>query len=142
MTVEVTQYTYNNGSIPVYTGGRLTLHYSTRRGRFNFMSPDEESLRCHVAIYESGKRLVSCNVGTDYEAEGTDADEAIAVVEEDIASKWIDTARGEKQRCVNFIRRYKAQIERGNAEHRLEQVIKKSEELAHEAARLAEFLSH
>lgn len=134
-SIEVKYYTYNDGPVPVYHGGELTLKYFTRSGKFDLFS-NEESLSCHLEVSENGRRLVSCNTSPEYMYEGRDCNEALAIIEEDIASHWIDTARDEKRRCMNFITRYQPRIEQGNASLRLQKIDKSIEQLNAERERV------
>jgi hypothetical protein len=138
--IQVKDRTFNEGKIPVINGGDLTLKYYTRQGNFDFSHPSDVSYSCHLSVYQNGQRLLSTNVSPDYEYEGNDVDEAVDIIEQDIRSHWIDTARSEKKCMVNFLKRHQEEIEMGNGRNRFTQVLKEIERLSSELEGLSRWI--
>lgn len=122
----------------VYTGGELSLHYYSERGRFNFAG-SEESTKCHVYLYRDGKRFKSLSIDVEDGAEYSDSDidEILWLFDEDKKMHWIDTASGNKQALRNFIATHRDKIEYGNAVKEINQLTK---DIENKSSRL-EYLS-
>lgn len=123
-------HTFDDGKVTVFDGRRTySLRYYTRSGRFNLMS-NEESLSCHLEITDDlGNRVISTNISPEYEYEGTDVEEAIYAVEEDIKSYCFDGARTNKETFINFLKTHQEAIERGNDLKELKDIDKQLEKL-------------
>lgn len=99
---------------------KLRLEIRSRTGRFNLCS-DEQSVSCHIAVYENDNQTLSTNLTLEYEENPSIAyaDDAIYLLEECFKKMWIDTSRDEKKVLLKFIKKHKKELDYGSVQHRI-----------------------
>jgi hypothetical protein len=113
----------------------MRLQYSTRKGRF-YIGSSEETYSCHIAVYDDdNKKLISTNITTEYEVDGNDPEEIMDEIQDAIKRYW--TTGDDRKDCWQFILDHKEEIELGNDEYELSQVLKQIEQLSSRAESLS-----
>lgn len=103
----------------------MRLEYKSRTGKFNFANPSEESVSCHIAIYDNdGNKIKSTNVHPEYEEEGNDVDDAIYLLEESDKKVMYSSYQKEWREMIGFLKEHQEEIEEGNRQYRIQKIKK------------------
>ena len=117
----------------------MRLKYSTREGHFNWSNTSEVSLSCNVAVYDdSGERIKVCNFTPEYEMDGTDVEDIVTEIEASMKRYW--STSNDRKDMIEFLQEHETEIDRGNAQYRLEEIDKQLEKLNSEKKSLLAFV--
>ncbi len=120
----------------------LRLSITSRTGNFNFMNPQEQSVSCHIAVFENDVKKLSTNITINYEENPLVAysETAIELLEECIKKMFIDTSRKEKEKLLKFIKQNYKEIDRGSILYYLNDLKDKKRKLNLEIKRIKALL--
>lgn len=114
----------------------MRLQYTSRRGRYNLLNPREESVSCHIAVYDDeGNKIKSTNVSLEYEIDGTDVSEAIELIT-DYSERVLSSQYKEWEEMIAFLKGNQEAIEDGNRQYRIKTIKTKIEQLQTELTTL------
>jgi hypothetical protein len=108
----------------------MRLEYYSRVGRFNFADPSQDSISCHIVVFnELNEKIKSTNIHPEYEIEGDDIDEVIDNLESANERVWYSSAQGEWKEMIEFLKKHRDEIEAGNKEYKITEIKKQIEVL-------------
>ena len=115
----------------------MRIKYTSRTGHFNFLNPAEESINCHLAIFnELNEKIKHTNFNPEYEVEGDSVEEAIYLLEEADRKVLYSSSQKESKDVIAFLKENQEEIEKGNKEWEIAKIKQKIEKLQSELEKL------
>lgn len=115
----------------------MRIEYTSRKGHFNFANPSEESISCHLAVFnELNEKIKHTNFHPEYEYDGDDVEEAVHLLEEADKRVLFSTSQKEWKEMIAFLKENQEEIERGNKEWKIAKTKQKIERLQKELSDL------
>jgi len=106
----------------------MRIEYTSRTGRFNFLNPTEESISCHLAVFnELNEKIKHTNFRPEYEENGDSVEDAIYLLEEADRKVLYSSSQKEWKEMISFLKENQEEIEKGNKEWKIVKIKQKIE---------------
>ena len=108
----------------------MRIEYTSRTGNFNWANLSEESISCHLAVFnELNEKIKHTNFSPEYEADGDSVEDAIYLLEEADRKVLYSSSQKEWKEMVVFLKENQEEIEEGNKAWRIAKIKQKIEKL-------------
>ena len=111
----------------------MRIEYTSRTGNFNWANLSEESISCHLAVFnELNEKIKHTNFSPEYEADGDSVEDAIYLLEEADRKVLYSSSQKEWKEMVAFLKENQEEIKKGNKEWKIAKIKQKIKKLQSE----------